>query len=280
MKDLKDKVVVITGAASGIGLEMARAFAREGSKLALADINASGLEAVRKDFESLGRTTVYTQVVDVTKKEQVEDFCNKVYENMGRVDVLCNNAGVGWAGKFEDWSLEDWEKIIAVNLWSVIYGCHYFYPRMIKQGGGGHIVNTASGAGLAPLPMMSAYCCTKFAVEGFTETLRAEAALNGIGVTSLCPGIVKTNITVTGKMFSSTANKKPHEFMKKLDGFYAKRNYTPDRVAKKVVKAVKKNTAVLLVCPETHMGDLTHKLSRTFSIYQAKQLVNIVSSRM
>jgi short-subunit dehydrogenase len=199
---------------------------------------------------------------------------------MGRVDVLCNNAGVGWAGKFEDWSIEDWEKIIAVNLWSVIYGCHYFYPRMIKQGGGGHIVNTASGAGLAPLPMMSAYCCTKFAVEGFTETLRAEAALNGIGVTSVCPGIVKTNITVTGKMFSSTANTESNEFMKKLDQFYLKRNYTPDRVAKKVVKAVKRNTAVLLVCPETYMGDLTHKISRTLSIYQAKHMVSLIHKKV
>jgi NAD(P)-dependent dehydrogenase (short-subunit alcohol dehydrogenase family) len=279
MRDLKDKVVVVTGAASGIGLEMARAFAREGAKLALADINASGLDGVKKDFESLGRT-VYTQVVDVTKKEQVKDFCDKVYEKMGRVDVLCNNAGVGWAGKFEDWSLEDWEKIIAVNLWSVIYGCHYFYPRMIEQGGGGHIVNTASGAGLAPLPMMSAYCCTKFAVEGFTETLRAEAALNGIGVTSVCPGVVKTNIIVTGKMFSATAHTKSDDFMKKLDKFYAKRNYTPDRVANKVVRAVKRNTAVLLVCPETYMGDLTHKLSRTFSIYQAGQLVRLLLKRM
>ncbi|MGO9019590.1 MAG: SDR family NAD(P)-dependent oxidoreductase [Syntrophobacteraceae bacterium] len=278
MKDLRHKVVAITGAASGIGLEMARAFAREGAKLALADINELGLEEVRRELQASGRA-VYTQAVDVTRKEQVEDFCDKLYEKMGRVDVLCNNAGVGWAGKFEDWPLEDWEKIIAVNLWSVIYGCHYFYPRMIKQGGGGHIVNTASGAGLAPLPMMSAYCCTKFAVEGFSETLRAEAALHGIGVTSVCPGIVKTNITVTGKMFSSTAHTGSNEFMKKLDGFYAKRNYSPDRVAKKIVKAVKRNTAVLLVCPETYMGDLTHKLSRTLSIYQAKQLVSFILKR-
>jgi len=117
-------------------------------------------------------------------------------------------------------------------------------------------------------------------VEGFTETLRAEAALNGIGVTSVCPGVVKTNITVTGKMFSSTDHTGSEQFMKKLDKFYVKRNYTPDRVAKKVVKAVKKNTAVLLVCPETYMGDLTHKLSRTFSIYQAGQLVRFLLKRM
>ncbi len=198
---------------------------------------------------------------------------------MGRVDVLCNNAGVGWAGKFEDMPLDAWEKIIAINLWSVIYGCHYFYPRMIKQGSG-HIVNTASGAGLAPLSLMTAYCCTKFAVEGFSETLRAEAALNGIGVTAVCPGIVKTNITLTGKMFSATAKSTSEAFFKKIDDFYVKRNYTPDRVAKKVVKGVKKNKAVLLVCPETYLGDWMHKISRTFSIFQAKQLAKVFLEKM
>jgi len=279
MKNFNGKVVVITGAASGIGLEMARAFTKEGAKLALADINEQGLKTVKGEFESSGRK-VYTQVVDVSKKEQVKDFCDKVYKEMGRVDVLCNNAGIGWGGKFEDMPLDAWEQIIGINLWSVIYGCHYFYPRMIKQGGGGHIVNTASGAGLAPMPIMTAYCCTKFAVEGFSETLRAEAAMNGIGVTSVCPGVVKTNITVTGKMFSGTAKSTPDTFFKKIDGLYVKRNYTPDRVAKKVLKGVKKNKAVIRICPETYMGDWTHSLSRTFSIYQARQLGKIFLNKM
>lgn len=274
MKNLKDKIVVITGAASGIGLEMGRAFAAEGSKLVLADINAAGLEGVKKDFEAKGKN-VYTKVVDVAKKEQVKDLCDKVYEKFGRADVLCNNAAVAWAGKFEDWTLESWEQIININLWSVIYGCHYFYPRMIKQGGG-HIVNTASGAALNPLPMMSAYCTTKFAVEGFSETLRAEAGLHNIGVTSVCPGIVKTNIFLTGKMFSSTTHTQAGDYFKKVDKFYEKRNYTPDRVASKVVKAVKKNTAVLLVCPETYLGDLTHRLSRSLSIIQARQALKLM----
>ena len=100
MKDLKDKVVVITGAASGIGLEMARVFAREGAKLVLADINAAGLDDVKRDFEALGRS-VHTFVLDVTKKEQIMDFCDNEDAKMSRVDVLCNNAGVGWAGKFQ-----------------------------------------------------------------------------------------------------------------------------------------------------------------------------------
>ena len=150
MKDLKDKIVVITGAASGIGLEMARAFATRRR-----EARARGYQCVRPGrgeagFRGDGPHRIYTIVLDVTKKEQIKDFCDKVYEKTGRVDVLCNNAGVGWAGKFEDWSLESWEQIVAINLWSVIYGCHYFYPRMIAQGGGGHIVNTASGRGASP----------------------------------------------------------------------------------------------------------------------------------
>ena len=279
MKDLKDKIVAITGAASGIGLEMARAFAREGAKLVLADINAAGLEGVKKDFEAMGRT-VYTQVVDVTKKEQVKDFCDKVYEKMGRVDVLCNNAGVGWAGKLEDWTLESWEQIIAINLWSVIYGCHYFYPRMIKQGGGGHIVNTASGAGLHPAPLLTAYCTTKHGVVGFSETLRAEAALNGIDVTCVCPGIVKTNITVTGKVFSSTARSTGDQIAKKLDELYARVAMKPEQVAEKIVKAVKKNTAVLRIGPDEFFNDNLHRISRAAHSFVTQKTIKLALDRL
>jgi short-subunit dehydrogenase len=274
MKNLNGKVVVITGAASGIGLEMARGFAKKGAKLALADINEIGLQAVKKELESSG-CNVYTQKVDVTKKEQVKDFCDNVYNKMGRVDVLCNNAGVGWLGKVEDFPLDAWDKIIDINLKSVIYGCHYFYPRMIKQGGGGHILNTASGAGLSPQPLLAAYCCTKYAVQGFTETFRAEAAFNGIGVTSLNPGVVKTNITVTGVSYTRSEKSTQEEFVKNLDAFYVKRHYTPDRVAKKAIKAVQKNQAVCRVCPETYLGDWTHSISRSLSIFQASQMVKL-----
>lgn len=265
MKDLMNKLVVITGAASGIGRAMAKAFAEQGARLALADINAAGLDDIAQELKPR-YGSVYTQVVDVTKRDQVEDLCSKVYEKFQRVDVLCNNAGVGWGGRFEDWTLEAWEQIVAVNLWSVVYGCHYFYPRMIAQGGGGHIVNTASGAGLFPLPMMSAYCCTKFAVQGFSESLRSEAALHGIGVTSVCPGIIKTNIITNGKMFTSTARSTSAEIFKRIDAFYAKRNYTPDRVAAKVIKGVQQNRAVVPVAPETYVSDINHRLSRGLAI--------------
>ncbi|MEW6555183.1 MAG: SDR family NAD(P)-dependent oxidoreductase [Actinomycetota bacterium] len=257
----RDKTVVVTGAASGIGREIALAFARRGARLAVADINAGGLEKVRLELTPLAGK-VYAQVVDVAIAAEVEGFCDSVYREMGRVDILCNNAGIGIGGRFEDVTLEDWEWTLGVNLWGVIHGCHYFYPRMIAQGGGGHIVNTASGAGLAPLPLMTAYCCTKYAVVGFSETLRAEAALHGIGVSAICPGIVNTPITGSARLCSGTERSTSQQLQEKIISIYARRNYTPDRVAAAVVKAVERNRGVVPVCPETYLGDWLHRASR------------------
>jgi len=191
--DFRDKVVVVTGAASGIGREIALAFAGRGARLALADISEEGLRKVRDELEDLGNQ-VYAQEVDVSIAVDVGDFCDNVYREMGRVDILCNNAGVALGGELQDISLEDWEWIVGVNLWGVIHGCHYFYPRMIAQGGGGQIVNVASGLGLVPAPGSIPYVTTKHGVVGLSETLRAEAALHGIGVTAVCPGFILTGI--------------------------------------------------------------------------------------
>jgi len=262
--DFKGKAVVVTGAASGIGREIALAFARRGARLAVADIDAVRLQGVGEELEGMG-AEVHVHVVDVSVAEQVRNLCDEVYREMGRVDVLCNNAGIGIGGRFEDVTLEDWEWIVGVNLWGVIHGCHYFYPRMIAQGGGGHIVNTASGAGLAPLPLMTAYCCTKYAVVGLSETLRAEAALHGIGVSAICPGIVDTPITRATKLCSGTDRSTPQELQERIVRIYARRGYTPDRVAAAVVRAVERNRGVVPVCPETYAGDWLHRASRKLS---------------
>jgi NAD(P)-dependent dehydrogenase (short-subunit alcohol dehydrogenase family) len=255
------KAVVVTGAASGIGRETSLAFARRGARLAVVDIDEAGLEAFSGQLELMG-VEVYPHVADVSDAAAVEKLCDDVYRELGRVDVLYNNAGIGMGGRFEDVTLEDWEWIVGVNLWGVINGCHCFYPRMIAQGGGGHIVNTASGAGIAPLPLMTAYCCTKYAVVGFSETLRAEAALHGIGVSVICPGIVDTPITSSAKLCSGTDRSTPQELQERIVRIYQKRNYTPDRVAAAVVKAVERNKGVVPVCPETYMGDWLHRASR------------------
>ncbi len=276
MKDFNGKVVVVTGAASGIGREIALAFARRGARLAVADIDEDRLPGVKEEIAAMGNQ-VNSWVVDVSQADAVKDFCDDVYREMGRADVLCNNAGIGMGGKFEDTTLEDWEWIVGVNLWGVIHGCHYFYPRMIEQGGGGHIVNTASGAGLAPLPILVPYCCTKYAVVGFSETLRAEAALHGIGVSAICPGIVITNITKVARITSGTNQSTAQEFLEKLDRIYVRRNYTPDRVAAAAVKAVERNKGIVPVCPETYIGDFVHRISRKLNDFNLKQSVKLLN---
>ncbi len=273
------KVVVVTGAASGIGREMALAFARRGARLAVADINAGTLEKVRLELRGLG-STVYAQVTDVSSAEEVQGLCDNVYREMGRVDVLCNNAGIGIGGRFEDVTLEDWQWTLGVNLWGVIHGCHYFYPRMVAQGGGGHIVNTASGAGLAPLPLMTAYCCSKYAVVGFSETLRAEAAQHGIGVSVICPGIVNTPITAAARLCSGTERSSPQQLQDRIMRIYARRGYTPDRVAAAAVKAVEKNRGVVPVCPETYAGDLMHRASRKLNDLGLARAVRMFEKRL
>ena len=255
------KVVVVTGAASGIGREIARAFAARGADLALADINEEGLLAVKEELESQGRK-VYAQVVDVSVAEQVEDFCDNTYREMGRVNVLCNNAGVAVGGRMEEISLEDWEWIIGINLWGVIYGCHYFYPSMIEQGDGGHIVNTSSNTGLFPAPGVSPYCTAKYAVVGLSETLRAEAALHRIGVSVLCPGLIATDITKTARISTGTSRMSPEELLEMMDGFYHRFTASPNRAARAVIKGVERNRGVILVCPESYIQDILHRLSR------------------
>ncbi len=259
--DFKDKVVVITGAASGIGLETARAFARRGARLALADLNQDGLRDKRGEFESLG-CTVLTQVLDVSQADEMHDFCEAVYREMGRVDVLCNNAGVALGGELQDICLEDWEWIVGVNLWGVIHGCHYFYPRMIAQGGGGQIVNVASGLGLVPAPGSTPYVTTKHGVVGLSETLRAEAALHGIGVTAVCPGFILTGIYRDARQCTPPASGTREESVADTERRLGKRKHTAASVAEATVRAVEKNKGVALVCPETYASDILHRLSR------------------
>jgi NAD(P)-dependent dehydrogenase (short-subunit alcohol dehydrogenase family) len=270
--DFKDEAVVVTGAANGIGREIALAFARQGARLAVADINAGALDKVRLELTSAG-SKVYAQVVDVAVAADVESFCDSVYREMGRVDVLCNNAGVAVSGSFEDISLGDWQWIVGINLLGVIHGCHFFYPRMIAQRGGGHIVNIASAAGLFPLPGSIPYSCTKYAVVGLTETLRAEAALHGIGVSAVCPGFVSSGIFTSARQCTSRVDMSHEEAASQLQESLRKRGRTPEKVAAAVLDAVEKNQGVVVRLAEARFGDLLHRLSRRASDLLAARAV-------
>ncbi|HVN50139.1 MAG TPA: SDR family NAD(P)-dependent oxidoreductase, partial [Acidimicrobiales bacterium] len=162
MDELHGKVAVVTGAASGIGRGLAQRFAAEGMRLALADIEAQPLEAVGRELRA-GGTDVLTVVTDVSDGAQVDALGEAVVDRFGGVDLVCNNAGVGGGGMMRDLTTADWQWVLGVNLWGVIHGMRVFLPKLVAQGSG-HIVNTASLAGLVAAPFMGPYNASKFAV--------------------------------------------------------------------------------------------------------------------
>src|SRR4051812_39835681 len=174
-RHVRGKVVVITGAGSGIGRATAQLFGRLGARVHLADLNAEAVEAVRGEIDG-----AVAHTVDCSDPAAVEALAERVFAAEGRVDVLHNNAGVGHAGDLEATTVDDWQRVIGVNLLGVAYGVQAFAPRMLSQGGGGSIVNTASAAGLFGIPEMAPYCASKWGVVGMTEALDAELRPRGI----------------------------------------------------------------------------------------------------
>ena len=194
MQQLHGKVAVVTGGASGIGLAMAQRFAREGMKLALADIETGALEQAAADFEADG-VEVFPHVVDVSNADQMDGLAQAVLDRFGAVHVVCNNAGVATGGPMWELSTADWEFALRPNLWGVIHGVRVFTKHLIAQDEG-HIVNTASLAGLVSVPGVGPYNVTKHGVVTLSETLHGELAALGsnVGVSVLCPGFVNTRL--------------------------------------------------------------------------------------
>ncbi|MCU0309441.1 MAG: SDR family NAD(P)-dependent oxidoreductase [Acidimicrobiales bacterium] len=196
MEQLEGKVVVVTGGASGIGLAVARHFAAEGARLVLADIEGPALAEAAASFPA--GTEVVTSVTDVASGAEVEALRDRALDAFGAVHVVCNNAGVGGGGPMQDVSVADWEWVLGVNLWGVIHGVRTFLPLLLEQGEG-HIVNTASVAGLFAAPYMGPYNVSKYGVVALSETLAVELAMasSPVGVSVLCPSWVKTNIATS-----------------------------------------------------------------------------------
>jgi NAD(P)-dependent dehydrogenase (short-subunit alcohol dehydrogenase family) len=248
--DLSGRAAVVTGAASGIGRETALALARRGADLAICDVDEAGLEETAEQIRQLGRRVLQSRV-DVSSAEQMSGFAEQTYAELGRVDVLVNNAGIAVAGLFVEVPLAEWDTILGINLKGVVNGCYFFVPRMIEAGTGGHVVNIASMAGFVASPGMSAYSATKFAVIGFSESLRGELGERGIGVTAVCPGVINTPIVRSEHMYGSSATPENRE---KAIQLFQRRNYGPDRVARGILKAIQKNRAVAPISPEAWVG--------------------------
>jgi NAD(P)-dependent dehydrogenase (short-subunit alcohol dehydrogenase family) len=196
MKTLVDKVAVVTGAASGIGLAMAERFAAEGMRVVLADIEEQGLVMAEQTVALHGAQTLAVRT-DVARADDVEALARATLDRFGAVHVVCNNAGVS-ADPVPTWeqSLQSWQWVLGVNLWGVVHGIRTFLPLMLAQGGEGHIVNTASMAGHLSMPFLTTYNASKFAVVTISECLHYELELTGaaVKVSVLCPGFVRTRI--------------------------------------------------------------------------------------
>jgi NAD(P)-dependent dehydrogenase (short-subunit alcohol dehydrogenase family) len=191
--DLRGKTSVVTGGASGIGRALALRFAREGANVVVADLDATGMEAVAAETRGLG-VKALTVRTDVSELAQVEALAARSFETFGAVHVLCNNAGVAAWGGLESASHRDWQWVLGVNLWGVIHGVEAFVPRMIARGEPAHIVNTASMAGLVASKGLGVYNTSKYAVVGLSETLAKDLKPYRIGVSVLCPMGVETRI--------------------------------------------------------------------------------------
>ncbi len=195
MREFRDKVAVVTGAASGIGRAMAERFAAEGMKVVLADIEQGALAKTESEMKANG-ATVLAVSTDVSKAADVEALANKTIDAFGAVHILCNNAGVAVGGVSWERTLKDWQWVLGVNLWGVIHGIRVFVPIMLGQDTEGHIVNTASLAGLTSIPLHGVYQVTKHGVLTLSESLHHELTLSGakVKVSVLCPGWVNTRI--------------------------------------------------------------------------------------
>jgi NAD(P)-dependent dehydrogenase (short-subunit alcohol dehydrogenase family) len=198
MREFLGKTAFVTGGASGIGLALGRAFAESGMKVMLADIEADALAAAVDRLRGIG-PEIRGVICDVADAPSVEQAAQDTFEAFGKVHLLCNNAGVAGGSGIDDVSIDNWRWVIDINLMGVVHGIAAFLPHMRAHGEGGHIVNTASMAGMQSGLGFSPYAASKFAVVAMSEGLALELKPSGIGVTVLCPGFVRTRIGESGR---------------------------------------------------------------------------------
>ncbi len=251
-KRFKNDLVVVTGAGSGIGRATALAFAANGARLVVADVNLAAATAVCDQIRERGGEA-HARQVDVADADGMERFAVWVRAELGVPDVVVNNAGIAIIGPFFAHTEEDWQRIIGVNLLGVVRGCRLFGAQMAERGQGGHLVNIASAASYAPEPSLPAYSATKAAVRMLSECLRAELAQDGIGVTAICPGFTSTSIARSARLVGVPADEEEgvHEGLARA---LRRRRFPPHKVARAVLLAVLRDRAIVPVNAEARIA--------------------------
>jgi butyryl-CoA dehydrogenase len=244
MKNFQNKIAVVTGAASGIGRSLALQFLAQGATVIGTDINAEQLAETKSLSNDSSNLHAYT--FDIGQKQAIEDFSKDVLQKFGHIDILINNAGMSIGPyKLKDIAMESFEKIVAVNLWGVIYTSHYFMDALMSRPEAA-IVNLSSVFGLFGLPAQAPYCTTKYAVRGYSEALRTELKDTGVAITTVHPGGIKTGIVSNGVFHSEEERKKVSKDFERIA------LSTPDFAAQKILEGIQKKSKRVFIGKDAH----------------------------
>jgi short-subunit dehydrogenase len=251
MRDLRNKVVVVTGAASGIGAALARGLSKRGAALALVDVDETRLKEIVTELSGKDKR-VTAHVADVGDRKSMEQLPEEVMREHGSIDVLINNAGVSVGAMFADHSIDDAEWLLRINLMGVIYGCKFFLP-YLQKGKEGHIVNLSSMFGLFSMPGQAMYSASKAGIRAFTEALWTELAGSSIRLTTVHPGTIKSNFIRSARMPDLEAKARAANMQERY-------GMPTDKAAEKIIRAIEKNKLRVLVGIDAYIGEFLKRL--------------------
>ena len=265
MRDVEGKVAFITGGGSGVGLGMAKAFVAAGMRVAIADIRDDHLEEATAELDG----AVHAIHLDVTDRDEFTRAADETERVLGKVHVLCNNAGINLFNDLADATYQDWDWVLGVNLGGVVNGVVTFVPRIKAHGEGGHVVNTASMAAFVAGPGAGIYTTAKFAVHGLSDSLRWSLLPHGIGVSMVCPGLVKSKIyesdLIRPPELSTDVTPADEEFMRILPGLH-EAGMDPDEIGEKVLRAIRQNDFYVFTHPD-HREELREIFDETLAAF-------------